>query len=153
MLGSGKARRPEFSDRVPETGSGARREAGTAEDPPRGEDTGASELTQGRQVAASRGDAEGGAEVDLPRVGHSQPWSLRCCSPTTSSRTARREAVKLFPRNRNASKNKAQEGHLGGSAVEHLPWAQGSRDRVPHWAPCKKPASPFTFISLSLCVS
>ena len=37
-------------------------------------------------------------------------------------------------------------GHLGGSAVEHLPLAQGlildSQDRVLHWAPCMEPASP-----------
>ena len=42
-------------------------------------------------------------------------------------------------------------GHLGGSVVERLPLAQGvipgSWDRVPHWAPCREPAS------LSACVS
>ena len=39
-----------------------------------------------------------------------------------------------------------------GSAVEHLPSAQGvipgSWDRVPHQAPCMEPASP---LPLSLC--
>ena len=43
------------------------------------------------------------------------------------------------------------EGHLGGSAVEPLPSAQGvilkSQDRVPDWAPSLEPASP------SACVS
>ena len=37
-------------------------------------------------------------------------------------------------------------GHVGGSAVEHLPLAQviisGSWDRVPHPAPRREPASP-----------
>ena len=45
----------------------------------------------------------------------------------------------------------SQCGHLGGSLVERLPLAQGvvlgSRDQVPHWAPCMEPASP------SACVS
>ena len=49
------------------------------------------------------------------------------------------------------------EGHLGGSVVEHLPSAQGvipgSWDRVPHQAPSRKPASPSTYVSASLCVS
>ena len=45
-------------------------------------------------------------------------------------------------------------GHLGSSVVEHLPLAQGvipeSPDpRVPHQAPCGKPAC----VSASLCVS
>ena len=50
-------------------------------------------------------------------------------------------------------------GHLGGWAVEHLPLAQvvipGSRDRVPHGAPCMEPASPSACVSASalLCVS
>ena len=41
---------------------------------------------------------------------------------------------------------------LGGSAVQRLPSAQGvileSRDRVPHWAPCVKSASPSLSLSL-----
>ena len=45
-----------------------------------------------------------------------------------------------------------QLGYLGGSAVGHLPVAQGVIpdfwDRVPHRAPCMKPASP-----PSACVS
>ena len=49
------------------------------------------------------------------------------------------------------------EGHLGGSVAEHLPSAQsvilGSRDRVPHQAPCVEPASPSACVSASLCVS
>ena len=46
---------------------------------------------------------------------------------------------------------------LGGSAVEHLPWAQGvtpgSWDRVPHRAPYREPASPTAYVSVSLSVS
>ena len=49
------------------------------------------------------------------------------------------------------------EGRLGGSVVEHLPWAQGvilrSPDQVPHRAPCMEPASPSACVSASLCVS
>ena len=48
-------------------------------------------------------------------------------------------------------------GHLGGSAVEYLPWAQGmileSQDRVPHRAPQREPASLSAYVSSSLCVS
>ena len=48
-------------------------------------------------------------------------------------------------------------GHLGGSAIECVPLAQvvilGSGNRVPHWAPCKKPASPSAYVSASLSVS
>ena len=50
------------------------------------------------------------------------------------------------------------KGHLGGSAVEHLPLAQGVipgyRDQVLHQASCMKPASPSACVSasLSLCV-
>ena len=48
-------------------------------------------------------------------------------------------------------------GCLGGSAVEHLPSAQGmiseSWDQVPHRAPCEKPASPSACVSASLSVS
>ena len=45
-------------------------------------------------------------------------------------------------------------GCLGGSAVEHLPSAQGVilqfRDRFPRQAPCEKPASPSACVSVSL---
>ena len=48
-------------------------------------------------------------------------------------------------------------GSLGGSAVEHLPSAQGvileSWDRVPHRAPCMEPASPSAGASASLSLS
>ena len=48
-------------------------------------------------------------------------------------------------------------GRLGGSAVEHLPLAQGVipefRDRVPHRAPCMESASPFASVSASLSLS
>ena len=47
-----------------------------------------------------------------------------------------------------------EEGSLGGSAVEHLPLAQGvileSRDQVPHQAPCTERASPTVCVSASL---
>ena len=50
-----------------------------------------------------------------------------------------------------------RSGCLGGSVLEHLPLAQGvilgSRDRVPHQAPCMEPASPSAHVSASLCVS
>ena len=50
----------------------------------------------------------------------------------------------------------SMRGRLGGSAVEHLPSAQGvilgSRDRVPHRAPCMGPASPSACVSASLSV-
>ena len=43
---------------------------------------------------------------------------------------------------------------LGGSAVGHLPWAQGvileSQDQVPHQVPCVEPASPSACVSLPL---
>ena len=51
------------------------------------------------------------------------------------------------------------KGSLGGSAVWHLPLAQGavleSQDRVPRRAPYMEPASPSACVSasLSLCVS
>ena len=49
------------------------------------------------------------------------------------------------------------EGHLGGSAVERLPLAQGLIlefwDRVPYQAPCMEPASPSAYVSASLCLS
>ena len=49
---------------------------------------------------------------------------------------------------------KKDTGHLGGSAVEHLPLAQGvipgSWDRVPHRAPRGEPASPSAYVSVSL---
>ena len=48
-------------------------------------------------------------------------------------------------------------GRLGGSAVEHLPLAQGvipeSLDRVPPRAPCMEPASPSAYVSASLSLS
>ena len=43
-----------------------------------------------------------------------------------------------------------------GSAVKYLSWAQGmilgSRERVPHRAPCMEPASPSACVSASLSV-
>ena len=51
----------------------------------------------------------------------------------------------------------SEEGHLGGSVVEHLPSAQGMVlgfwDHVPHWVPHGEPASPSAYVSASLCVS
>ena len=51
-------------------------------------------------------------------------------------------------------KNLEKEGHPGGLAVEHLPWAQvvilGSWVRVLHWAPYGEPASPSACIYVSL---
>ena len=49
-------------------------------------------------------------------------------------------------------------GRLGSSAVEHLPLAQvvtlGFWDRVPHWAPCREPAStPARVSALPPCLS
>ena len=53
-----------------------------------------------------------------------------------------------------SSTNVAGMGCLGGSAVEHLPSAQGvipgSGDRVPNWAPHRKPASPSAYVSACL---
>ena len=50
-----------------------------------------------------------------------------------------------------------REGHLGGSVVERLPLAQvgilGSWDRVLHQDPRWATASPFVYVSASLCVS
>ena len=50
-----------------------------------------------------------------------------------------------------------RSGCLGGSVLEHLPLAQGvilgSRDRVPHQAPCMEPASPSACVSASLSLS
>ena len=47
-------------------------------------------------------------------------------------------------------------GHLGGSAVEPLPSAQGvileTQDRVPHRVPCREPASPSACASAPLFV-
>ena len=49
------------------------------------------------------------------------------------------------------------EGLLGGSAIEHLPSAQGkileSQDRIPRRTPCMGPASLFACVSASLSVS
>ena len=54
-------------------------------------------------------------------------------------------------------KNKNFQGWLGGSAVRHLPLAQGvilgSQDRVPHQTPHMEPASPSASVSASLSVS
>ena len=51
----------------------------------------------------------------------------------------------------------AGSGRLDGSAVWCLPSAQGlilgSRDRVPHRAPCMRPASPSACVSASLSLS
>ena len=48
-------------------------------------------------------------------------------------------------------------GRLGGSVVERLPLVQGmipgSRDQVPHQAPCSEPASPSAYVSASLFLS
>ena len=48
-------------------------------------------------------------------------------------------------------------GFLGGSAVWHLPSAQGlileTRDPVPHRVPCTEPASPSACVSASLSIS
>ena len=48
-------------------------------------------------------------------------------------------------------KKNSFSGRPGGSAVEHLPWAQGvtpgSRDRVPRRSPCMEPASPSAWVS------
>ena len=58
-----------------------------------------------------------------------------------------------------ASSYKTQvRGSLGGSAVWHLPLAQGvfleTRDRVPRRAPCMEPASPSAVsLPLSLAMS
>ena len=57
------------------------------------------------------------------------------------------------------SSKESSLGHLGGSAVEHLPLTQGVtlgyQDRVPRRAPCMDPASPSACVSasLSLCLS
>ena len=69
-----------------------------------------------------------------------------------------RERVKTTMLNKESLKGNS-EGHLGGSAVECLPLAQGvilgSWDRVPHRASCMEPASPSAYVSasLSLCAS
>ena len=50
-----------------------------------------------------------------------------------------------------------KQGRPGGSAVKHLPSAQvvilETRDRVPHGASRREPASPSACVSGSLCVS
>ena len=52
---------------------------------------------------------------------------------------------------------KNYSGSLGGSGVEHLPWAQvvtlESWDRVLHQVPCREPASPSAFVSASLSLA
>ena len=51
-------------------------------------------------------------------------------------------------------KEASHSGHLGGSAVERLPLAQGViRDRVPHQASCEQLASPSACVSASLSLS
>ena len=49
------------------------------------------------------------------------------------------------------------QGHLGGSAVEHLPSVQSVIpqfwDPVPHRALTREPASLSPYVSASLCVS
>ena len=56
-----------------------------------------------------------------------------------------------------SDRNLLMLGHLGGSVVEHLPLSPvmilGSRDGVPHRAPCREPASPSACVSAFLCVS
>ena len=50
-----------------------------------------------------------------------------------------------------------EQGHLGGSVVEHLPLAQmvilGSWDQVLHQAPHREPASPSAYVSATLSLS
>ena len=57
----------------------------------------------------------------------------------------------------NMDETRRDWGRLGGSAVEDRPSAQGmilgSRDRVPHRAPCREPASPSACVSASMCGS
>ena len=43
-------------------------------------------------------------------------------------------------------------GHLGGSAIERLPLAQGVILGLPHRAPRVEPASPSACVSTSVCV-
>ena len=54
---------------------------------------------------------------------------------------------------KNVLKNYFVLGHLGGSAVEHLPLTQGmipgSWDRVPHQVPHGQPASLSAYVSES----
>ena len=51
----------------------------------------------------------------------------------------------------------AIKGYLGGSVVEHLPSAQGVilefQNRIPHRDPCREPASPSAYVSVSLFLS
>ena len=59
---------------------------------------------------------------------------------------------------KNCDKNRTRDGGcLGGSVVWRLPLVQGvileSWDRVPHWAPCMKPASLSACASDSLSLS
>ena len=60
--------------------------------------------------------------------------------------------------NNEKSNKSTRRGHLGGSVVEHLPLAQvvilGSRDRVPHQAPCGSLLLPLPVsLPLSVCLS
>ena len=61
------------------------------------------------------------------------------------------------PKSSRALKDVKLQGSLGGSAVEHLPSAQGmileTWDQVLYRAPCMEPASPSACVSASLSVS
>ena len=64
---------------------------------------------------------------------------------------------KMLGRRRGNGLISGREECLGGSAVEHLPSAQGvmlgSWDRVPPWASCMKPATLSAYVSASVCLS
>ena len=49
------------------------------------------------------------------------------------------------------------QGCLGGSVVERTPLTKGvipgSWDQVPHWTPCREPASPSAWVSASFSAS
>ena len=72
--------------------------------------------------------------------------SLEPCEASVSNHT-RNTSTKTDP----------WAGRLGGSVVERLLSVQGlipgSRDRVPHWAPCEETASPSAYVSVSLSLS
>ena len=73
------------------------------------------------------------------------PWISKCAQ-WTSGNSVTLDIVKIH----------ISRGCLGGSAVEHLPPAQGviprSRDRVSHRAPHREPASLSACVSASVCV-
>ena len=48
--------------------------------------------------------------------------------------------------------SKKNGGHLGGSVVEHQGMIPGSWDQIPHQVPCREPALPSAYVSVSLCV-